>query len=106
MSVTRPAYSRSRTWRAPCCRRSAKHLTEMETRILVFVSGVEMWKVTPSKSEMTWSIDAGVGLGGVGSAIPLVEGGLGSLPVETFCQNRLQEEVVVFEEELSIQWRP
>lgn len=34
----------------------------MDTRILVFVSGVEMWKVTPSKSEMTWSIDAGVAL--------------------------------------------
>lgn len=35
----------------------------METRIFDFVSGVEMWKVTPSKSEMTWSIDAGVALG-------------------------------------------
>lgn len=34
----------------------------MDTRILVFVSGVEMWKVTPSKSEMTWSIEAGVAL--------------------------------------------
>jgi autotransporter translocation and assembly factor TamB len=34
----------------------------MEMRILVFVSGVETWKVTPSKSEMTWSIEAWVGL--------------------------------------------
>lgn len=59
----RPAYSRSRTCWAPCWRRSEKHLTEMETRIFDFVSGVEMWKVTPSKSEMTWSIDAGVALG-------------------------------------------
>jgi hypothetical protein len=32
----------------------------MEIRILDFVSGVETWKVTPSKSEMTWSIDDGV----------------------------------------------
>jgi hypothetical protein len=31
----------------------------METRIFVFVSGVEIWKVTPSKSETVWSIDAG-----------------------------------------------
>lgn len=37
-------------------------MTEIETSILVFVSGVEMWKVTPSKSEMTWSIEAGVAL--------------------------------------------
>jgi hypothetical protein len=57
-----PAYSRSRTPSAPCWTRSEKHLTEIETSILVFVSGVEMWKVTPSKSEITWSIEAGVAL--------------------------------------------
>lgn len=28
-------------------------------RILDFVSGVERWKVTPSKSETTWSIEIG-----------------------------------------------
>jgi len=31
----------------------------MEMRTLVLLSGVETWKVTPSKSEMTWSIDEG-----------------------------------------------
>ena len=31
----------------------------METRILVLVSGVEMWNVTPSKSDTTWSMEAG-----------------------------------------------
>lgn len=35
----------------------------MEIRILVLVSGVETWKVTPSKSEMIWSIDEGEGAG-------------------------------------------
>jgi len=27
-----------------------------DTSILVLLSGVEMWKVTPSKSETTWSM--------------------------------------------------
>lgn len=31
-------------------------------RIFVLDSGVDIWKVTPSKSETTWSIDTGVGL--------------------------------------------
>lgn len=31
----------------------------METRILDFDSGVEMWKVTPSKSETVWSMETG-----------------------------------------------
>lgn len=31
----------------------------METRILVLVSGVDMWKVTPSKSETVWSMLTG-----------------------------------------------
>jgi hypothetical protein len=30
------------------------------------VSGVEMWKVTPSKSETTWSIAVGAALCGGG----------------------------------------
>lgn len=37
----------------------------METTILVLDSGVEMWKVTPSKSETIWSMEVGAALGGV-----------------------------------------
>lgn len=37
-------------------------------RILFFDSGVEMWKVTPSKSETTWSTDTGGALSGVSYA--------------------------------------
>lgn len=36
-----------------------KHLMLMEMRILDLDSGVETWNVTPSKSEMIWSIEAG-----------------------------------------------
>lgn len=52
-------YSRSSTACAPYCTNSEKHLTWIETRILVFASGVEIWKVTPSKSDTTWSIETG-----------------------------------------------
>jgi hypothetical protein len=38
-------------------------------RILVFDSGVEMWKVTLSKSETTWSIETGAALVYFSSAI-------------------------------------
>lgn len=31
----------------------------MERRIFVFDSGVEIWNMTPSKSETVWSIDTG-----------------------------------------------
>jgi hypothetical protein len=34
----------------------------MEMRIWVLLVGVEMWKVTLSKSEMSWSIEVGVAL--------------------------------------------
>lgn len=34
----------------------------METTIFDFVSGVEMWKVTPSKSETVWSMFTGAAL--------------------------------------------
>jgi hypothetical protein len=34
----------------------------IEMRIFVFDVGVEMWKVTPSKSETIWSIEVGVAL--------------------------------------------
>lgn len=56
------AYSRARTSLAPYLTRSAKHLMDIEMRIRDLDSGVEMWKVTLSKSEMTWSMETGVGL--------------------------------------------
>ena len=62
--VTYGPYSRLRTSFAPYLARSAKHLTLIETRILVLDSGVEMWNVTPSKSETIWSMLVGVGLDG------------------------------------------
>lgn len=52
-------YSRSSTACAPYFTNSGKHLTDIEMRILVFASGVDMWNVTPSKSETTWSIETG-----------------------------------------------
>lgn len=55
-------YSRSRTAWAPYWTSSEKHLICRETRILVLLSGVEMWNVTPSKSETTWSMFAGAPL--------------------------------------------
>jgi len=36
-------------------------------RIWFLVVGVEMWKVTLSKSETIWSMEVGVALGGFGS---------------------------------------
>lgn len=56
-------YSRCKTVSAPYLTSSGKHFTAMEMRIWVFEFGVEMWKVTLSKSETTWSIEEGVELG-------------------------------------------
>ncbi len=36
----------------------------MEMRIFDFDSGVEMWKMTPSKSETVWSMETGGALRG------------------------------------------
>lgn len=55
-------YSRSKTCCAPYATRSAKHRRAIEMRMRDFDSGVDMWKVTLSKSDTTWSIDAGAPL--------------------------------------------
>jgi hypothetical protein len=56
----------------------------METRILVLVSGVDIWKVTPSKSETVWSILTGGALHELEMARVL---SVLYLPREPFCQN-------------------
>lgn len=46
-------------------------------RILVLVSGVEMWNVTPSKSDTTWSTDTGGALSERVSYGLVEDGGVG-----------------------------
>lgn len=72
-------YSRCSTFSAPYLTRSLKHLIWIESTILLFDSGVDMWKSTPSKSETVWSIVTGGALwfrSGISLAI-LILGGQG-----------------------------
>ena len=68
-----------------------------ETRISVLEVGVEMWKVTLSKSETTWSIAVGVAL----RSLSWGEGRWVLLGYAPFCksvsQERLDEDVLVVE---------
>ena len=68
-------------------------------RILDFVSGVERWKVTPSKSETTWSIEIG---GALYHSQKLCRVGvLQRLPGKAFCEQGLNQDILVVEEEHS-----
>lgn len=63
---------------------------------MVFVSGVEMWNVTPSKSETVWSIDAGGAL--VAISCSLTARGSSEVPRKALGENRLNQHILVVEE--------
>lgn len=70
-------------------------------RILFFVSGVEIWKRTPSKSDTVWSMEMGAALQDdkeVDVSSARAEGQLGNVPRKSLSQNRLNQYVLVVEE--------
>ncbi len=84
-----------------------KHRIWIETRILVLVSGVEMWKMTPSKSDTVWSIDSrgssGAGGGQLWPGHPLVIGRAAAtaigVPGEPLGEDRLDQHILVVEQQ-------
>jgi hypothetical protein len=70
-----------------------------DTSIFVLLSGVEMWNVTPSKSDTTWSMFAGAPLFAVSCV--LVDAAGQVAPVDPVPEERLDEHVLVVEEEHS-----
>jgi len=68
-----------------------------DTSILDLLSGVEMWKVTPSKSETTWSMLAGAPLHAVSYlAAERKAAGYGA-PIDAVPEEGLNEDVLVVE---------
>jgi hypothetical protein len=72
----------------------------METRIFVLDSGVEIWKVTPSKSETTWSIETLGPLQHVSYLrhVGWVRDAGYSAPGEAVLEQRLNEDILVIQE--------
>ncbi len=65
-------------------------------RILDLDSGVEMWKMTPSKSETVWSIETGGAL--AEELVSANQAQPSGLPGESLRKHRLDQDILVVEE--------
>lgn len=70
----------------------------METKILDLDSGVEMWKITPSKSETVWSMLTGGALEG-SSQFMNEHVWVQDLPRESFSEYRLNQHILIVDEQ-------